>query len=91
MRGLRKNVATMDERAARRVRNGPAYVAGHKRRRDQVLVALLDWPNGTGPVASAAPLYVLQALKLRGLVEVRFHLSADGRREAVKLADAPDA
>lgn len=91
MRGLRKNLRTMDERTESRERGSAGHLDGKARRRGQVLVTLLDWPNGTGPLTGAAPEYALRSLAKRGLVEVRFHLTADGRREALKLKGSPDA
>lgn len=68
---------TEDQRTA-------AMVDNHRRRRERTLLALSEWPNGCAPFAGAT--YAnLMALKSRGLVEARYHLTPEGRREVMRL------
>lgn len=70
-----------EEREAMAARRSAAKVADHERRRKRVLEYLASCPNGTA-ACLGAPLVVLRALLSRELVEVRFHLTPAGRREA---------
>lgn len=74
---FRRSDEEREEMAARR---SAAKVADHERRRKRVLVYLLEH-GGVAPCL-AAPITILRALLSREFVEVRFHLTPAGRREA---------
>lgn len=61
-----------------------AMVDAHRRRRERDLIEVGNWPNGVAPFAGL-PLFRLRALSSRGLVEVRFHLTPEGKREVERL------
>lgn len=80
MSGLGIFRRTDEEREAMTGRRSAGATAGHERKRKRALVYLLDG----GPTAPClgAPLNVLKALLRLEFVEIRFHLTPRGRREA---------
>lgn len=83
----RTPLAREERRATIAERLSLARAADHERRRNRVLLRMKDWGEGVTP-CGPFPLRVLRALTVRGLVEVRFHLTRDGRAHIARLEAA---
>ncbi len=84
---LRGHPIPDDEREARALRRTRAALGRHEKRRNRVMVALLDFPAGSGPMGDVLPVEALRALAQRGLAEQRWILTPEGRRRALQLKE----
>lgn len=70
-----------EERDARQAARGAKHLEANERRRARVLAFVAEHQHGTAPISGLAPSYVLHQLHKRGLVEVRYVITSDGRRK----------